>query len=314
MASPEDIQSLAQSGAESVYAYIEGTAEPVEGGFRWQTLNYNNELQYSFGVFNGVAGISFFLADYFRLSGVEKARELALGACSWSSLPTHEGYKRGLCTGRVGVGMAWLHLAHVLGDTDLLKHATAAAQPLLDEDPGPVTDILGGAAGNGIFLLRLWESTKDERYLQAAVRNAEWLESEALRGPNGAYWPFWTGREELWYALGFAHGSSGTAHFLLHLYQATTDKRWRLLAQDALATLTAQAQPDKGGLNWPPSLDETENRRGRRRGYLPIRRCAHQSKSMPRLSRQCRTLHRALPPKRRPSVAGTRRRLCNLGF
>ena len=261
MVSSDRIQALARSGAESVYAYVERTAESAEGGFRWQTLDYGNEPQYNFSVFNGVAGISFFLADYFRLTGVEKARELALGACTWSSLPIHEGYTRGLCTGRVGVGMAWLHLAHVLEALDLLENATARAQPLLDEDPGPVTDILGGAAGNGIFLLRLWENTRDKRYLQGAIRNGEWLENHALRGENGVYWPFWTGQEEVWYALGFAHGSSGTAHFLLHLYQATEDERWRLLAENALATLTAQARPDKGGLNWPPSLNETETPR-----------------------------------------------------
>ena len=258
MASAAEIQTLAQSGAESVYAYIERMAEPVEGGYRWETLNYQNEPQYNPGVFNGVAGISFFLADYFKLTGDDRARELALGACGWSFLPTHEGFKRGLCTGRVGVGKAWLHLADVLEDSSLLEYAKECAQPLLDEDPGPVTDILGGAAGNGIFLLRLWESTKDERYLQGAVRNGEWLEQVAERNEDGIYWPMRVGEDEPWYALGFAHGSSGTAHFLLHLAQATKDARWQQMSEQVLAMLNAQAQPVAGGLNWPPSLDGPE--------------------------------------------------------
>jgi lantibiotic modifying enzyme len=107
--------------------------------------------------------------------------------------------------------MAWLHLASVLEDAALLKSCTAYAQPLINEDPGPVTDILGGAAGNGIYLLRLWEKTQDERFLQGAIRNGEWLATQALRGEAGIYWPFWVGKEKEDMYLGFAHGSSGTS-------------------------------------------------------------------------------------------------------
>lgn len=258
-----DTLQLARSGAESVYAYIERTAESTDEGFRWQTLDYNNEYQYNASVFNGVAGISFFLADYYHLTGDERARELAAGACEWSAANAHEGFTRGLCIGRVGVGMACLHLSSLIQDDALVARCVEYAEPLLAEDPGPVTDILGGAAGNGIYLLRLWEQTGKERYLHGAVRNAEWLRDQAIRGSAGVYWPFWIGKpeEEIWYALGFAHGSSGTAHFLLHLYQATQDERWRQLATESLATLTAQARPDHGGLNWPTSLDQEETPR-----------------------------------------------------
>jgi len=254
------IQNLAQRGAQSIYSYIERTAEPAAIGTRWQTLDYDNKLQYNPSVFNGVAGISLFLADYYRLTGDERASELARGACQWSLQPEHEGFSRGLCIGRTGIGMACLHAAQELGDDDLMQACLPIAQTLLDEAPGPVTDILGGAAGNGIYLLRLWQATQNERYLQGAIRNGEWLEGQALHRDEGVYWPFWTDKseDETWYALGFAHGTSGTTHFLLHLYEATQDKRWSQLAEAALRLLDAQAQPDQGGLNWPPSLDEPE--------------------------------------------------------
>ncbi len=260
---PTSIQSLAQRGAESVYSYIERHAEPVTGGIRWQTLDYGNEPQYNPSIFNGVAGIGLFLADYYHRTGEKRASELARGACQWSLLPEHKGHTRGLCTGRTGIGMACLHLAQILDDASLIESCRAIAQPLLDENPGPVTDILGGAAGNGIYLLRLYETSGDERYLQGAIGNGEWLESQALHRDDGVYWPFWTGKseDETWYALGFAHGTSGTAHFLLYLYAATQDERWRQLATAALNLLDTQARPDRGGLNWPPSLDQGETPR-----------------------------------------------------
>ena len=57
MIQAQEIQDLARSGADSVYGYIAHTAEVVPEGVRWQTLSYENKPQYSFTIFNGVAGI-----------------------------------------------------------------------------------------------------------------------------------------------------------------------------------------------------------------------------------------------------------------
>jgi hypothetical protein len=42
-------EPLARAGAESVFGYIERTAEAVPDGGRWQTLSYQNEPRYDPG-------------------------------------------------------------------------------------------------------------------------------------------------------------------------------------------------------------------------------------------------------------------------
>ena len=71
---------IAIDGAHSVFSFIERTAEKVSNGFRWKTIDYHNEPQYDYNVFNGSGGISFFLAEYYGLTNSTAALDLAIGA------------------------------------------------------------------------------------------------------------------------------------------------------------------------------------------------------------------------------------------
>jgi lantibiotic modifying enzyme len=258
MATREEIAKLGRSGAESVFGYVERMAEVVEDGVRWETLDYNNELNYNPSIFNGVAGICIFLADYFKLTGEERARELALGGLRWCSRPEPEREYFALYFGWTSVLMGWLHLAKVTGDMGLLENCRDDIETLLKWDIGPVTDIMGGASGNGLFLLRLWEATGDERYLEGAVRHAEWLREQAVRDEKGCYWPMKVGADEPVYYLGAAHGSCMIGYFLIALHEATGEEGWGKLAREVLETLSKEAKRDHGGLNWPHFLGGEE--------------------------------------------------------
>ena len=61
-----------------------------------------------------------------------------------------------------------------------------------------MTDILGGASGNGLFLLRLWEAIGDECYLDGEK---------------------WQADEKGFYSPDFMCGASGTGHFFLRLWK-----------------------------------------------------------------------------------------------
>jgi lantibiotic modifying enzyme len=269
MPAADDVAATARAGAESVYRYVARTAERVPDGVRWRTLSYDNQPQYDLSVFNGVAGISAFLATYYRLTGDDQALDLALGAARWCARPerlregsVEEWRQDGLFRGRAGVGMAWLRLAEVTGDRTLLQPALEIAAHLQAKGPGPVTDVLDGAAGEGIYFVRLAEATGQEAALAGAVRTGEWLAATAIRDERGTYWPWEVGSQEYgqWYGLSFAPGLAGIGYFLLLLSALTQEARWAGLAQEVGETLTRYARPDHGGLNWPDTLDERELR------------------------------------------------------
>jgi lantibiotic modifying enzyme len=140
----------------------------------------------------------------------------------------------------------------------LLGRAADVAERTISTEPGPVTDFLGGAAGEGIFLIRLWEATRDARHLSGATRRAEWLREHVVRDDAGAYWPMLVGAERPARMLGFAHGAAGIAYFLLLLYEATREARWAELSREVAETFSKHAKPDRGGLNWPPVFGMSE--------------------------------------------------------
>ena len=247
----KEIPELARSAADSVFRYVRQSAETVNGGVRWQTLNGENQLYYHPSVYDGVAGICLFLTDYFGITQDEEANTLALDGLEWCSLPEHD-LSAELYFGWTGVALAWLRLASVTGDMRLVAKTDPALDELLQRDPGPVADIMGGAAGIGLYLLRLWEATDDGRILQGALRQGEWLCENATRNERGCYWPVETAPSQLLEYTGFGHGISGIAYFLLLLSEATDDPSWSDLAREVLDTLAREATPSLGGVNWPP--------------------------------------------------------------
>lgn len=154
--------------------------------------------------------------------------------------------------------MSWIYLSQVAGEP-LPEYCEQNADVILREDPGPFTDLMGGAASNGLYLLRLWNVTDEARFLDGARRNGAWLCDQLVRDDEGCHClcrpdgefgdrPF----------LGAAHGISGVAHFLLMLHEATGEEGWADAAHNILTTLERHAIADRGGLNWVPMLGDTE--------------------------------------------------------
>lgn len=246
------------AGAHSVFGFIERTAEKVPTGTRWQTIDYENKPKYGYDIFNGSGGISLFLTEYYRQTGSAAALDLAIGCCRWCMFTDHgQGFSRGLLTGKTGVALAALDLWKLVPEAEYLDYCRGNARIIMTEDPGPFTDLMGGAASNGFFLIRLWEATGQREYLEGATRCAQWIAANLIRDERGCSCLTVPrgGFGDLPYT-GVAHGISGVAHFFLLLHQATGDDTWAALAREILATLVRHALPDRGGLNWCPVLGE----------------------------------------------------------
>jgi lantibiotic modifying enzyme len=246
---------------ESVYLFINRTAEEVDEGYRWKTINYVDQPQYHYNVFNGVGGIPMFLRDYHAVTGESKALELARGALRWcqSDRPLEGNFQRGVQFGKTGIAFACLHLEVGAHAGSLPGFCEANATHLLSEPVGPVTDLIGGESSNGWYFLKLWERTGRDVYLQGAIRCARWISGNLLRDDLGTYCLVrpdgeWGPSPQ----AGLSHGVAGVAHFLVLLYDATGDEEWRSSAMELLETLSRHAVPAMGGLNWSPKLGDRE--------------------------------------------------------
>lgn len=248
------MDSLADA-VESVYSFISATAEKTDLGYRWKTIDYSDQPQHHFNVFNGTGGIPLFLRDYHRLSGDARAMDLARGALQWclQDEPASGNHQRGLQTGKTGIAFVALHLEY--GGNVIARLCESHAANLLSEPPGPVTDLMGGEASNGWYFLKLWERSGDETYLKGAVRCGEWIAENLVRDELGTYCLMVPGNgpKEAPYS-GLLHGIAGVAHFLALLSKASCDGKWSGLATELLETLSNHAIPVHGGLNWSPVL------------------------------------------------------------
>ncbi|MFD0894649.1 hypothetical protein KBB96_05480 [Luteolibacter ambystomatis] len=249
------------AAADSVYSFINRTAEEVAEGYRWKTVDYTDQFQYHFNVFNGVGGIPLFLRDYYLLTGNTRALELAEGAVAWgiSDSPEVCNHQRGVQLGKTGIASVCLHLDGLSGSGILHPFCESNAAHLLSEPVGPITDLLSGESSNGWFLLKLWRRTGAAVYLEGASRCARWISEQLIRDELGTY--CLVNPDGSWGRIpyaGLSHGIAGVAHFFALLFQATGDGTWKMLAHELLETLVRHAIPDHGGLNWSIKLGEKE--------------------------------------------------------
>lgn len=253
-------ETAIDEAVQSIYGFIRRTAEPAPVGRTWTTINYENQPHHSVSVFNGVGGIAFFLIDYYRRTGIAGAAVLAQDAVDWCAGYSGPCPQRGLHTGKTGAALAALYRSAVLNEP-VPEFSLANADVILREPPGPVTDLLGGEASNGIYLLKLWARSKDERHLRGAERCGIWIEQQMVRDARGTHCiadPCHRLGFKPNVHLGMAHGLAGVVHFLLCLAEATGGERWARLSRELLETLERQAKPARGGVNWPIRLGEEE--------------------------------------------------------
>jgi lantibiotic modifying enzyme len=252
---------LIEDAIKSILGFIRRTAEAAPSGHVWETIDYQNQPHRDVSVFNGVGGISFFLVDAFRRYQDPAMLDLAQGAIDWCAAFNGSHYERGLQFGKTGPALAALHKSIALAEPIVPEFCLSNAAVILRESPGPITDLVGGAASNGLFLLKLWARTRDDIYLRGAERCAAWLDLQMRRDKRGTHCIV-DPEGRLGFGpqiyLGVAHGLAGIAHFLACLAEATGNERWATLARELFDTVARYALPAHGGLNWSVHLESKE--------------------------------------------------------
>ncbi len=208
-----------------------------------------------YDLYGGSCGIAVFLAAYSRTRGSSAAAEMARAAIVQAAATVRSANRKRLARslgvgGGVGIGSLVYGLATVaqlLGDADALQAAASAAEILTDEmiRRDEYFDLIGGAAGSCLSLLKLHRLTGDSSVLARALHCAEHL--EANRPADGPLWSSSSfGHRPL---TGASHGASGYALAFSRLFAATGVERFRQAARSCVEF--ENAHYDAGRRNWP---------------------------------------------------------------
>jgi hypothetical protein len=144
------------------------------------------------------------------------------------------------------VGLAGI--AYALDVHDL---RAPAEQVMLEVERSPLrfshADFFYGAAGWGWTALHLFDRTQDEKYLTLAREAGGFLIESAETHSEGLSWINTTDSQV---HLGFAHGASGIALFLLELWHRSGEDRFLDAAVRALDFDLAHQREDENGISW----------------------------------------------------------------
>lgn len=205
-------------------------------------------------VYQGTAGIAWFLAELYQHTEDEVIKETANGALQ-HALSYADGlseYSFGFYNGRVGVAYVAARLGKYFGRPQYLDRATDLLTPLVGNAEKEIElEVIGGAAGAIPALLQLAELLDSDREGQLAVNLGEVIIQRAFHEPVGWSWSPLdsTGATRMRHLTGYAHGASGVGHSLLELHDATGADRYRYAAEQAF--LYERQFFDEARSNWP---------------------------------------------------------------
>lgn len=244
-----DLLGRAESiGREIVDRSIKGR----DGSVTWIGMNYDFEIdRHRFsvmgpGLYAGASGVALFLA---ALEGRMQTNEFGPAAVAalqgWRDFfrrPDNPAQERliqqvgiGVGGGLAGLVFSLTAVGEQLARTDFIHDAERIARFIsrdrieADQD----FDILGGAAGIILTLLKLHRSTREREHLDKATICGQHLLRARHRGGEGPR--AWANRAHARPLTGFSHGAAGIAYSLLRLFETTGEPSYLEAAQEAIA-------------------------------------------------------------------------------
>ena len=200
-------------------------------------------------LYQGSAGIAFFLAEASKVLAEDHLAEVARGGIR-HALDADPGHGRPFSFHNGPLGIAWVstRMAQILDDAELRSQAIALLEPLMDpEQRDSGMDVIAGAAGAIPALLELAQDLEQPELVEIARRLGDGLLAQAHREPLGWSWST-MGRAAVRNLCGLAHGVAGIGLALLELAQATGDGRYLFAAEMAFLHERQFFHPDAS--NW----------------------------------------------------------------
>lgn len=183
---------------------------PGDEGTKWAMDPRYPRLMPNFS--HGTAGIAYFLASLYKMTGEQKYLEGALAGARYlqSAARTDDGgclifhhepdgedlYYLGWCHGPVGTARLFYRLFQITKNQEWMEWVEKGARSILDSGI-PDRDVPGfwnnvgvccGSAGVADFFLSLFQVTAKQEYLDFAVRLTEQIRKEAALDKEGMRW------------------------------------------------------------------------------------------------------------------------------
>lgn len=228
--------------AKGAGRWILSLSKNRDGALTWP-VNDSDRKEPAFDLYSGMPGGILLLAELGKEDPAGPLRQaVQASVAGLESLKIADAWRvrkgdkveipSGLYTGIAGIGWLYLELYRITGEQVYRDKAQAVTAQLLarqvTEDGSYLlddsNDIISGAAGTGLFLLRAAEDLKMQRCLTMAGRAGNYLISQAISTPTGLKWKINESIPTLY--PNFSHGTAGVAYFLLRLYEVTGDRRF----------------------------------------------------------------------------------------
>jgi lantibiotic modifying enzyme len=232
--------------ARSVASWLESREVRTEHGLSWPIGEPFEPGEQSANLYSGTSGIVLFLLEMHHATGEAAFLERATAGADHLIAADDRG-DCGLYTGAAGIAFTLWETHRRSGELrfaqaarERLARVHAAAQAAGDGVSWtPVTDVIGGSAGIGAFLLWAARAMDDPPSLALAQRAGRWLIAQAQREGEGRRWPMAKDSEREY--PNFSHGTAGVAWFLAELYRAKGEKAFLDAAIDGARYLEATA-------------------------------------------------------------------------
>lgn len=205
-------------------------------------------LEKTAGLYTGISGVGYALAETYRFSRDERYLEglkMCLKFLQDQAVEKGRGIQwsdtTDIISGNAGTSLFLLYAAQALKENNWRNLAVRAGRRLQElgqeaeggmkwamhpEYPRLMPNFSHGTAGIAYFLARLYQETKQEEFLDAALAGARYLLEVAEVEDDGCLvFHHEPDGEDLFY-LGWCHGPVGTARLFYLLYQITGEREW----------------------------------------------------------------------------------------
>jgi lantibiotic modifying enzyme len=202
-------------------------------------------------LYSGSAGVVLFFLELHEATGDPADVETAQRGADWLLARIEDERQAGLYTGLAGLGFALTEVWKATGDLRYKDGANlvvdrlgAMAQPVGNgTEWSPVSDVISGSAGIGLYLLSAADDLSRPDALELAAAAGHRLISQQISVDGGVKWAMTPSNPTRLYP-NFSHGTAGVAYFLATLHEATGEPAFLEAALEGARYLLTVARTD----------------------------------------------------------------------